>query len=54
MRRIVSDSIGPNGLAAFASSGRYVTAGSSSESLPSSRSCMIAEAVNVFVIEAIR
>ena len=30
----------------------YLTAGSSSESLPRSRSCMIAIAVNVFVIDA--
>src|SRR5439155_1590210 len=44
---------GPSGLIASRSSGRCATAGSSRWS-PSSRSCMIAVPVNVFVIDAIR
>src|SRR5439155_2581102 len=52
-RRIVTVSTGPNGLIASRSSGRCATAGSSRWS-PSSRSCMIAVPVNVFVIDAIR
>src|ERR671910_2203060 len=39
---------------ACALSGRYVVSGSSSESPPASRSCMIPTAVKVFVIEPIR
>ena len=45
-------SIGPYGLCTCRSSGRYFTMGSSSESRPRSRSCMIAMPVKVLVIEA--
>ena len=54
IRRIVTVSISPCGLRASRSSGRNATAGSSRWSIPSSRSCRIAVAVNVFVIDAIR
>ena len=54
IRRIVTVSMGPNGLCAPFSSGRCETAGSSRCSRPSSRSCMIAVPVNVFVIDATR
>jgi hypothetical protein len=54
IRRIVTVSIGPNGLAASPSSGTCATIGSSRCRRPSSRSCMIAVPVNVFVIDAIR
>jgi len=54
MRRIVSVSIGPNGLMPSRSSDTWSTAGSSRWSRPSSRSCMIAVPVNVLVMEAIR
>ena len=53
-RRIVTVSIAPNGLPAARSSGRCATTGSSKCRRPSSRSCMIAVAVKVLVIEAIR
>ena len=49
---MVTCDMSPNGLWTSRSSGTYLTAGSSSDSSPRSRSCMIATPVNVLVIDA--
>ena len=50
--RIFTCETSPNGLWTARSSGTYLTTGSSSDSSPRSRSCMIAIPVNVLVMEA--
>ena len=53
-RRSVTSSTGPNGFVIAAASGTWTTTGSSSRRRPASRSCRIADAVNVFEIDATR
>ena len=53
-RRMVTASIDPSVPVPPRSSGRWTAIGSSRSNRPASRSCTIAAAVNVFVIDAIR